>query len=123
MAVSIADVMRHVHNFFERERLAGEFAVQDGVLTPAVSAPYAAIYGSAADGVYQVTDGRLEGWTGRDGVFTGVVWGLYPPKDFLDVCASASAYDAKNPAGAYLSESFGNYSYTRAGGQSGSAAG
>ncbi len=123
MAVSVADVMRHVHNFFERERLAGEFAILDGALTPAVRSPYVAIYGSKADGVYAVTEGKLDGWIGQDEAFTGIVWGLYPPKDFIDVCVAASAYDGKNPAGAYLSENFGNYSYTRAGGRNGGPAG
>jgi hypothetical protein len=45
--------------------------------------------------------------------FDGRVWLLKPPADFLDLCAEISAYDDKNPAGAYAQESFGGYSYSR----------
>ena len=45
--------------------------------------------------------------------FTGKVWMLYPPDDFLALCEQINQFDEKNPAGALLSESFGDYSYSR----------
>ena len=48
-----------------------------------------------------------------DEQFTGRVWLLKPPADFLALCEEISTYDDKNPAGAYMQESFGGYSYMR----------
>lgn len=111
MAVSIAAVMRRVRNFFERERIDGTFTISGGMLEPLPDAPYIAISGSAwHDGVFPA--GTLPE-TGHDEQFDGKVWGLHPPSDFLAMCESISEYDAKNPVGAYQSESFGGYSYTR----------
>ena len=112
MAVSIAAVMRHVHNFFERGCVEGEFTVSGGVLTPEPKAPFFAVEGSMYhDGVYrpgEVKEAPQE-------KFIGKVWLLCPPDDFLKLCEEISAFDDANPASAMQSESFGEYSYTRGG--------
>lgn len=127
MAVSIAAVMRRVRNFFERERIEGTFTITGGMLEPMPDAPYIAVSGSAwhdgvwsrklltgelADGdeIHQMVQSAL---AEHDETFDGKVWGLHPPDDFLEICEDISNYDAKNPIGAYQSESFGQYSYTR----------
>lgn len=116
MKVSIAAVMRHVRNYFERGFIDGEFTVSGGVLTPMPRAPYVAISGSVwHDGVFRVDQLRET----PEETFTGRVWALHPPDDFVQLCEEIAAYDEKNPAGALQSESFGEYSYTRASGQSG----
>lgn len=111
MAVTIADVMRYCNNFFERELLEGDFAISgDGVLSPAVDAPYIAITGSAYhDGVYA----RGETLTGPGEEFSGKVWLLSPPRHFIEMCKDIAAYDTAHPAGAPVSESFGGYSYAK----------
>lgn len=116
MKVSIAAVMRHVRNFFERGCMEGEFTVSGGVLTPAPRAPYVAIEGSAFnDGVYRIDELKKD----RDETFVGRVWALHPPDDFVQLCEEIALYDEKNPTGSMQSESFGEYSYTRAVGQTG----
>lgn len=111
MAVSIAAVMRRVRNFFERESIEGTFTIAGGVLAPIPDAPYIAVSGSSwHDGVFPV--GELPD-DKPDETFDGNVWGLHPPDDFLAMCEAIKAYDEKNPVGAYQSESFGQYSYTR----------
>lgn len=124
MAVSVAAVMRQVRNFFERksETKDGRFTIADSALSPAPAAPWIAISGSRYnDGVYRVIgNGGLDSVT--DETFDGRVWMLYPPKDFLALCEEISAYDDKNPPGAYQSESFGGYSYTRSAGSGGGVA-
>lgn len=103
--------MRRVRNFFERERIEGTFTITGGVLAPLPDAPFIAISGSRwHDGVFPI--GALPGDM-PDEIFDGKVWGLHPPSDFLALCEAISAYDEKNPIGAYQSESFGPYSYTR----------
>lgn len=112
MAVSIAAVMRHVRNYFERGCVEGEFAVSGGVLTPAPNAPFFAVEGSMFhDGVYR--PGEMK--EAPHEKFSGKVWLLCPPDDFLKLCEEISAFDDANPASTMQSESFGEYSYTRGG--------
>lgn len=116
MAVSIAAVMRRVRNYFERGYRQGTFSIVGNVLSPAVDAPMIAVTGSRYhDGVYASVNGIMQGAEGvkPDETFEGIVWKLYPPDDFLDLCKKISIYDDKNPVGALASESFGDYSYTR----------
>lgn len=113
MAVTIGSVMRHCRNYFEAGYLDGEFDIVNGeLLSPAFSdGRFIAIQGSAFnDGVHRQGDGRM-----IDESFEGRVWVLSPPADFVQLCREIAEYDEKNPAGALQSESFGNYSYTRAG--------
>lgn len=121
MAVSMAAVMRQIRNYFERGYRAGTFSITDGVLTPTPSCRYVYIQGSAShDGVWSLADGALQDVP--DGIpneaFTGRVYALHPPNDFIALCREISDYDSKNPIGALQSESFSDYSYTRAGGGS-----
>lgn len=111
MAVTIADVMRHCNNYFEREAVDGDFVITgDGVLSPAVDAPYIAITGSAHhDGVYAA--GETLG--APQEAFTGRVWVLSPPKSFIELCSEIAAFAAAHPAGSPVGETFGGYSYTR----------
>ena len=111
MAVSIGSVMRHCRNYFERGFYDGECVVQNGALvTPALAdGHYIAISGSVHnDGVYKLGTDVL-----TEETFTGRVWLLSPPASFIALCDEIAEYDAKNPAGAYLSETFGEYSYQR----------
>ena len=48
-----------------------------------------------------------------DEAFAGRVWLLHPPDDFAALVEEIAAYDQRNPAGAYHSETFGDYSYIR----------
>lgn len=116
MAISMEHMMRRVRNYFQRGYVEGAFDVTGNVLTPAPSAPWVAIRGSMYhDGVYQCCSGYLQGMPeGKpDENFTGVVWLLHPPDDFVALHEAINAYDAQNPVGAMHSETFGDYSYTR----------
>lgn len=120
MAVTIGSVMRHCRNYFERGYFDGEITIQNGAITfPALAdGRYIAISGSAYnDGVYKIGTDTL-----TDEVFTGRVWLLSPPASFVALADEITAWDVKNPVGAYTSERFGNYSYTRAGDGAGGAA-
>ena len=108
MTDTIAVVMRHCNNYFERERVDGEIVIDgDGVVSPDVDAPYIAIKGSRYhDGVYaagNVPSGPAER-------FQGSVWGLCPPAGFIALCSEIEAFAAKRAEGAPTGESFGGYS-------------
>ena len=118
MAVSVAAVMRHCRNYFVDGWQDGVFRITGNALPEATGTHYIYISGSMMhDGVWEVCNGYL---TGRDvqGLeneeFDGRVYFLKPPVDFLDLCREVSEYDDKCPVGAYVSESFGEYQYSRA---------
>lgn len=121
MTDTVAAVMRHVNNFFLREAVEGVFTISgDGVLSPAVDAPYIAVTGSMwHDGLYDSVNALKND---HEETFEGTVWAISPPAQFLALCKEIEAYEAKNPTGAPVSESFGGYSYSRGtSGQSGCA--
>lgn len=94
MSVTVGDVMRECRNYFELP--AGEGLPAD--------AAWAAIEGvgvcRVADGLPAVPEGAR-------------VWALYPPEDFLRLCALIAASEAATPEEAFRSERFGDYSCTR----------
>lgn len=114
MTNTIAAVMRHLRNYFERDCYEGEITIRGGVVTPSVSAPYVYISGSDAhDGVKKLAGGAILEDSKGDETFTGRMWTLHPPDDFLALCESIAAYEEKNPVGALASETLNEYSYTK----------
>lgn len=117
MAATIGSVMRHCRNYFETGVFDGDITISGGkLIAPALpDGRYIAIKGSMSnDGVHLLGNDDLQ-----DEVFNGRVWALTPPASFVALCAEIAEYDGKNPAGALQSETFGEYSYTRASGQNG----
>lgn len=117
MAVSVAAVMKKCRNYFETGYMDGSFRITGNKLLDVPDARYVYISGSMFhDGVWEVSQGYL---TGRDvsGLdneeFSGRVWFLNPPADFLDLCETIKVYEEKNPVGALVQERFGEYSYMR----------
>ena len=117
MAVTVAAVMRQCRNYFENGYIDGTFSITSNALSGVPEAHFVYISGSTFhDGVWEIVQGYL---TGRDvsGMndeeFTGRVWFLNPPAEFLDLCKTISEYAEKNPVGALVQERFGEYSYMR----------
>lgn len=116
MAVSVAAVMRQINNFFEVGSISGMIAISGNAIVPAPESPWCYISGSwFHNGAWKVSQGRLQDMPENlpDEEFDGRVWMLNPPPDFLALCEEISAYDDKNPTGALMQESFGDYSYMR----------
>lgn len=131
MSVSVGSLMRAVHNFFETGYRATTYTVRGGVISPAdVFTPgmYIAVTRDSVfySGVWRMGDGgKLEGIPEGlpDETFFGRVYMLHPPADFLDLHGRIAEFEQKTPNGGYQSESFGEYSYTRASGKSGGVLG
>lgn len=124
------EVCNWLNNWFDRAKYIGEFTIEGGELRPTyddgqnfcpvniVAGQYIRIINSALnDGVHLWPCSTLE-----DEVFDGGVWVMSPPKDFLSIVSEIADWTAKN-GGAdsqsnspYTSESFGGYSYSKAGG-------
>lgn len=126
MNVSVGQVMRNVNNYFESGYRATSYTITGGSISPDdLLAPgmWIAITGSIFhDGVWQ-----LDEWLGLkdlphsvpDETFYGRVYFLHPPADFLALCERIAEFDRKTPVGGLQSESFGEYSMTRASGKNG----
>lgn len=114
-------VLTHLNNWFCREVYAGTFTVTSGTLAlpDLADGQYFRIVGSVFnDGLHQSPAAGL-----TDETFTGAVWALAFPKSVVTLAEEIKAWAAKNQLGAYTSESFGGYSYTRATNAKGAAVG
>ena len=123
MAVSVAAVMRQISNFFEVGHNDGVTVISGNAIVPAPGAPFCCIKGSMFhDGVWQ-----LDQWLGLSGIdanlpdetFFGRIYFLKPPQAFLDLCGRIAEFAQNTPANGLQSESFGEYSMSRASGKSG----
>ncbi len=123
----IDEICAEIRNYFteDEDRHIGDFTIEGGVLTPPLSLPqttYIRITGSRYNDGIHTTDERLV-----DETFHGGVWVMSPPTAFLDLVDEIEEWQTKNggpnsPAmSPYQSESFGGYSYSKAGASDGSA--
>lgn len=109
----LEQVLRHIHNRFERECLSGTFEIFDGTLAVegAQDGQYVWIEGSVFnDGLHEYPLSALV-----DETFDGRIWLLAIPAAVMDVAGKISDWceanrDSMNSP--YQSESFGGYSYT-----------
>ena len=129
-AEMMTSLCREVRNYFvrsESDKVSGSFSVREGGI--ALSSPAEWVY--AED--FRIADGqyfRIVGSLYNDGVwqnsaefmknlreeeFTGQVWLMAPPRDFIDLAGEIAAWIERFGDAAlspYASESFGGYSYT-----------
>ena len=113
MTISVPDLMRETRNFFPSAALDASWTLQGGMLTPSgglCPGDWVAVTGSLYNnGVYQLADGVSipgavdESWTGR-------VWLLSPPADFLALAGEIIAWAAQQGSQQAVKESFGAYS-------------
>lgn len=112
------EVMSELNNYFDVERLYGTFTISDGDLqgVDVQNQQYYRIIGSVFnDGVYRHPTSLT------DETFSGAVWLLAVPHDFIQLCDDIQAWSEKNltadsqAMSPYTSESFGGYSYSKSG--------
>lgn len=122
----LEEVCRYLNNWFDVERLIGEFTILDGEIIEESfheaiqSGQYFRVVGSVFnDGVYQFsTTFELP----QDERFDGGVWLMSIPQSFLDLVKEIEEWQAKyggidsQAMSPYTSESFGGYSYTKSNG-------
>ena len=120
MTIKVSDVMRHVRNHFIQSASTGSFRQQNSVLTPSTGAAddfapgmwVAIVSADGPQGVFQLTDqGGLADTP--DITFTGTVYVLNPPADFLRLCGDIACWAAANPDPAVSGEKLGEYSVSR----------
>lgn len=112
----LTDLCQELHNWFEVEKHTGKFTITEGVLTASFLqvGQYFRIVGSVFnDGVWKYGTDDL-----TDETFDGSVWALAIPKAVLALNEEIDAWTVKYGDASvtpYQSESFGGYSYTKAG--------
>ena len=129
-AEMMTSLCREVRNYFvrtESDKISGSFSVREGGIALSADAAGASqddfriadgqffrIVGSLYnDGVWQNSEAMMTNL--REEEFTGQVWLMAPPKDFLDLAVEIAAWIERFGDAAlspYASESFGGYSYT-----------
>ena len=127
----LEQICLEIRNFFLVERVHGTYTIQSGILSPLPDGikqgNYFRIVGSAShDGVYmrQAETGELlsrPSGSDDDETFSGSIWVMRVPPAFVTLAGDIKAY-AESDAGkasAYVSESLGGYTYTKATGENG----
>jgi len=125
-------VMRHIRNYFIRDRYAGSFSISGGMISPhgfllegqrfyvTGSCFNDGVYTYHADGIKNDFDSM--GVNLKDESFTGTVYALAVPPTFIALVQQIEDWVGKfgNVANSpYQSESFNGYSYTKASGGAG----
>lgn len=119
----LEQVMDYCNNYFYKAKEVGKFSIVSGRLNNKgvfKSGQYIRIIGSDFnDGVYKIeslTDGKINIASLEDEIFEGAIVGLAVPKVFLNIVKDIEKFEASASAtmSPYASESFENYSYTRA---------
>lgn len=115
---AVCAAMRRCRNFFIRAVKSGTFTIEGHTLVQAPpNVDWIYIRGSAMnDGLYHTTERRSDM---RDETFTGEIFLLNPPPDFLNICQQIADFTATNKQSVPISESFGDYSHKRPTGEDG----
>lgn len=129
-------VMRHIRNYFIRDRYTGNFSISEGMISPHdfllegqrfyVTGSFLndGVYTYHADGIKNDLDSV--GADLKDESFTGTVFALAVPPTFIALVQQIEEWVGKfgdvanNP---YQSESFNGYSYSKASGGTGGTGG
>ncbi len=115
MTVKVSDVMRHVRNHFVLDARTADWTLASGALSPDEGfAPgmWVAIAAPGPAGVYQLDEnGCISDLA--DASWTGSVYQLNPPADFIRLCGDIGCWAAANPDPGVSSERLGEYSVSR----------
>ncbi len=120
------EVCAETNNFFISHNYRGAFEIKNGIISPSdfiKNGQYFKISGSTFnDGIYQSSFGVISpDDVVRDEKFIGNVWAMNVPPAFIALLSDIKKWtETEEPQkNAYVSESFSEYSYTKATGANG----
>lgn len=118
--MNIGPICRELRNYFTQQsnKHWGTYTIENGNINASFLIPYQyfAIFGSKLnDGVYVNDAGGLASL--KDETFTGSVWDMRVPAEFIALCEDLDKFNAKVDElqlidKGYASESWGGYSYS-----------
>ena len=113
--MDLTNLCAEIRNYFETQKRFGTFTISDGSISPSnflQDGQYYRIVGSVFnDGVHRHPAHDL-----TDETFDGAVWAMAVPPTVVELLHKIDDFEkaeANSPT-AYISESFGGYSYTKA---------
>ena len=109
----LSTVLNHLNNYFVVKNGVhrGVFTIENNSISLDFlkNGQYFRIVGSVFnDGVYRYPSNILS-----DEEFEGEIWAMAVPKELLDLVDEIDAWLVKYPVTGYISEKFGNYSYSQ----------
>ena len=113
--MDLTNLCAELRNYFETEKRFGTFTISDGSISPSdflQDGQYFRIVGSVFnDGVYRYPAHDLV-----DETFKGAVWAMNVQPAVVELLHKIQEFEAAtaNAPTAYISESFGGFSYTKA---------
>lgn len=113
--MDLTNLCAELRNYFETKKRFGTFTISGGSISPSdflQDGQYFRIVGSVFnDGVYRYPAHDLV-----DETFKGAVWAMAVPPAVVELLHKIQEFEtaAANSPTAYISESFGGYSYTKA---------
>lgn len=117
----LQEVLGNIHNWFVKDIKKDEFTISNGTLDLSglvQDGQYFRVVGSIFnDGLYVYPYSEF-----KDETFKGEIWALAVPQEVIDLAEDIEEWSRKNPDSAYVSESFGGYSYTKGTAADGQAA-
>ena len=126
----LTELCQELRNWFVLSKYFGTFSIENGEINVTdlvadgslLNGQYYRIVGSVFnDGVHQYGD---DGDALKDEVFEGAIWAMAVPPAVVDLSERISDWETKygeSVSSPYSSESFGGYSYTKAGAGTGNA--
>lgn len=120
----LTELCQELRNWFEREKFFGTFTIENGAINvpdgSLQNGQFFRVIGSVFnDGVHKYNEDEL-----TDEVFTGAIWSMAVPPAVIDLSVRINEWVTKYGdavSSPYNSESFGGYSYTKAGSGQGNA--
>lgn len=122
--MDLTNLCAELRNYFETKKRFGTFTISGGSISPSdflQDGQYFRIVGSVFnDGVYRHPAHDL-----TDETFDGAVWAMAVPPAVIELLQKIQEFEAAtaNSPTAYISESFGGYTYTKATDENGLPAG
>lgn len=122
--MDLTNLCAELRNYFETKKRFGTFTISGGSISPSdflQDGQYFRIVGSVFnDGVHRHPAHDL-----TDETFDGAVWAMAVPPAVVELLQKIQEFEAAtaNTPTAYISESFGGYSYTKATDENGLPAG
>ena len=122
--MDLTNLCAELRNYFETKKRFGTFTISGGSISPSdflQDGQYFRIVGSVFnDGVHRHPAHDL-----TDETFDGAVWAMAVPPAVIELLQKIQEFDAAtaNSPTAYISESFGGYTYTKATDENGLPAG
>ena len=117
--MDLTSMCRIANNYFVKEKVSGTFELNPNVAPISlIENQYFRIVGSVMnDGVYRNDAESLATLVAEE--FTGEIWSMAVPRDFLTLCEEIEAFNSKmneiaSKDNGFTSENFDGYSYSRA---------